>query len=89
IQSTYWLEPTNSHGVCGLDDSGLQDFWVALSSGITGHKYIKLKAIHDSEIVDEHAKHCMYFACIKFVNSVGRTTTASLWLHSPMLDDIS
>jgi len=35
-----------------------------------GHKYIRPKAIHDAEIVDEYSKHYMYFACIKFINSV-------------------
>lgn len=36
----------------------------------TGHKYIKPKAIHDADIVDEYSKDYMYFACIKFINSV-------------------
>lgn len=35
-----------------------------------GHKYIKPKAIHDADIVDEYSKQYMYFACIKFINSV-------------------
>lgn len=37
----------------------------------TGHKYVRPKAIHDSEVVDELATDYMYFACIKFINSVG------------------
>lgn len=37
---------------------------------ILGHKHIRPKAIHDPEIVDEHSQHCMYFACIGFINSV-------------------
>ena len=37
----------------------------------SGHKYIRPKAIHDSEIVEEYSQHYMYFACIAFINSVG------------------
>jgi serine/threonine-protein phosphatase 2A activator len=51
-----------------------------------GHKYIRPKAIHDSEVIEEYAKQYMYFACIQFINSI---KTASLRWHSPMLDDIS
>ena len=35
-----------------------------------GHKYLRPKAIHDSEVVDELANDYIYFACIKFINSV-------------------
>ena len=69
-----------------------------------GHKYIRPRAIHDQEVVDEYAKNYIYFACIKFINSVSlnhthclifleidgaQIKTASLRWHSPMLDDIS
>jgi serine/threonine-protein phosphatase 2A activator len=36
----------------------------------SGHKYIRPKSIHDAEIVDEYSKQYIYFACIKFINSV-------------------
>lgn len=49
----------------------MRDSFVALE----GHKYIRPKSIHDSDIVDEYAKYYMYFACIKFINSVGCTTS--------------
>jgi len=35
-----------------------------------GHKYLRPKSIHDSEVVDEYSKDYMYLACIKFINSV-------------------
>lgn len=49
------------------------------TSRIQGHKYIKPKSIHDTDIVDEYAKHYMYLACIKFINSVRQGTHGALW----------
>ena len=87
LQSTYWLEPAGSHGVWGLDDYHFLPFLFGsaqlrgnilrqFSNGfllirISGHKYIRPKAIHDSEIVEEYSQHYIYFACIAFINSVG------------------
>jgi serine/threonine-protein phosphatase 2A activator len=69
LQSTYWLEPAGSHGVWGLDDYHFLPFFWG-SGQLKGHKYIKPRAIHDPEVVEEYSKDYMYFACIQFINSV-------------------
>jgi serine/threonine-protein phosphatase 2A activator len=48
-----------------------------LIRGISGHKYICPKAIHDPEIVEECSKDYIYFPCIAFINSV-RLSPSSL-----------
>ncbi|KAF5344242.1 hypothetical protein D9758_012340 [Tetrapyrgos nigripes] len=81
IDRLFRLDP----GVWGLDDYHFLPFLFG-SAQLRGHKYIQPKAIHEAEIVEEYAKEYIYFACIRFINSV---KTASLRWHSPMLDDIS
>lgn len=78
LQSTYWLEPAGSHGVWGLDDYHFLPFLfgsaqLRTSGGPTAKRvpgHPSPKAIHIPDIVDELAKDYMYFACIKFINSV-------------------
>ena len=78
LQSTYWLEPAGSHGVWGLDDYHFLPFLFGSAqlrthAGPTTRRVLghpSPKAIHVPDIVDELAKDYMYFACIKFINSV-------------------
>ena len=35
-----------------------------------GHKHLRPKSIHDNEVVEEFSKDYIYFACIRFINSV-------------------
>lgn len=69
LQSTYWLEPAGSHGVWGLDDYHFLPFFWG-SGQLRGHRFIKPRAIHDPEVVEEYEKDYMYFACVAFINSV-------------------
>ncbi|KAG1831669.1 hypothetical protein DFJ58DRAFT_640041, partial [Suillus subalutaceus] len=82
-------EPAGSHGVWGLDDYHFLPFLSLFHSAQlqgTLQLFVRQKAIHDPDIVDELSKDYMYFSCIGFIDSI---KTASLRWHSPMLDDIS
>jgi serine/threonine-protein phosphatase 2A activator len=86
LQFKYWLEPAGSHGVWGLDDYHFLPFLFG-SAQLAPFAHMKPKAIHDPEYVAQMADDFLYFACIKFINTV--KTSVSLRWHSPMLDDIS
>lgn len=35
-----------------------------------GHKHLRPKSIHDPEVLEAFSDEYMYFACIRFINSV-------------------
>ena len=54
----------------GLSQSFDDIFLSSNSFVLSGYKFVRPKAIHDAEIVDELSKQYIYFSCIKFINSV-------------------
>jgi len=44
--------------------------YLLLMRSSPGHKYLRPKSIHDSDVVEEFSKDYIYFACIRFINSV-------------------
>ncbi|KAK4054252.1 Serine/threonine-protein phosphatase 2A activator 2 [Microbotryomycetes sp. JL201] len=69
LQTEYWLEPAGSHGAQGLDDYHFAVF-IFGSAQLKTHKYLRPKAIHDDEILEECSKDFMYLAYVRYINSV-------------------
>ena len=53
---------------CAVRDNAV--VFVLATEPAIGHKYIRPKAIHDAEVVEEYSHNYIYFACIAFINSV-------------------
>lgn len=43
------------------------------SAQLIGHKYIRPKAIHDNDVIEQYAKDYMYLSYIQYINSVRLT----------------
>lgn len=52
----------------------------------TDHKHLRPKSIHDPDILDQFGDDYMYFACIRFINSVSLFIIAE---GLPSLDSLS
>jgi len=93
LQATYWLEPAGSHGVWGLDDYHFLPFLFGAAQ-LVGHRNLRPRAIHASDIVEYLAPEYMYFECIANIVRLKESIRVSgdgssiRWL-SPLLDDIS
>ena len=74
----YWItgfRPDPGPGGCLSSFDMFRHFSNRIARKISGrheteHAHFRPKSIHNKEIVDEFAKDYMYFACIRFINSV-------------------
>jgi Phosphotyrosyl phosphate activator (PTPA) protein len=69
-----WMTIIFSRFCLVLRNYEVREIWLLLRFAVLdicllGHKYIRPKAIHDAEVVDEYSKNYIYFACIQFINS--------------------
>jgi len=87
LQNGYRLEPAGSHGVWGLDDYTFLPF-VWGSAQLTGHRHIRPKSIHSSDVMEGYAESYMYLGAIRDIHRL-KSTQALFSEHSPILNDIS
>ncbi|XP_077986532.1 serine/threonine-protein phosphatase 2A activator-like isoform X2 [Glandiceps talaboti] len=69
LQTTYRMEPAGSQGVWGLDDFQFLPF-IWGSSQLIAHPQILPAAIPQAEVAEANYHEYMFFACIKFINSM-------------------
>jgi hypothetical protein len=56
------------------------------SAQLKGHKYLRPKAIHDAEILEEFSKDYMYLSYVRYINSVHLSLS---YLPLPFLADFA
>jgi hypothetical protein len=81
--SPFSVRPILSRSFCHLPPvTDLPARVVFGSAQLRGHKYLRPKAIHDDEILEEFSKDYMYLSYVRYINSVRTSSSPLLFFPS-------